>query len=173
MKHSDPTAYQAMNITKNPGEIWKAMNERKYLVLKDHGAWSSVLVVWDEYRNGCITIENISKKPMYVNPAMMTFMFNSGLYDLCGAVSLLVVEEIKAMLAVVLDMPIRQDKATVDRLAASMQEVDKLKVELEAVCKQRDVYKERAETLVPAPDPEATMYKRMYFELLDRIVQRG
>ena len=37
------------------------------------------------------------------------------------------------------------------------------------------VWKERAETVVPvaAPDPAAEMYKRMYYELLDRIIGRG
>lgn len=175
MGYSDPTAYKAVNPTKNPGEIWKAMNDRKYLVLKDHGTWSSVLVLWDEYRSGCVEIETLGGgKRMYINPAMLSFMFNSGLCNFCGDVPILLVEEVKVMVAEVLELPARLDRATVDELERYKHLCADLKMEMEAVIRQRDMYQARAaEASVPPPDPEAAVYKRMYYELLDRIVQRG
>lgn len=174
MGHSDPTAYQALNPTKNPGEIWKAMNDRKYLILKDHGKWSSVLVLWDEYRDGCIEIQSIAKKRMFVNPSMVTYMTNSALYNFCGAVLILVVEEIKVMVAEVLELPSRRDQSTVEELETFKVECAKLKNALEYTINQRDMYQARAaEASVPPPDPEGAVYKRMYYELLDRIMQRG
>ena len=96
------------------------------------------------------------------------------MYNLCGAVPLLVVEEVKAAVVDVLELPVRQDQATVEELEASRIECIRLKQALEYTINQRDMYMERAaEASVPAPDPEAAMYKRMYYELLDRIVQRG
>ncbi len=175
MQHSDPTAYQALNTTKEPGTIWKAQNERKYLILKDHGAWSNVLVLWDEYRSGCVEIADNNDKRMYTNPSMLTFMFNSALCEYCGSDPLLIVEQIKNMAADALGLPaVEELKACKEHCKLLQKELAECEENRRAAWDTVAVYKTRAaEASVPAPDPEAAMYKRMYYELLDRIVQRG
>ena len=77
---ADPTPYSAMSAENaRPGEIWtkRWSSDDEYLIVKNHGGFCTALKLTDEAVAAGIAV--ISKRKRYTDPAMVGYVFNSGL----------------------------------------------------------------------------------------------
>lgn len=186
----DETPYKAVMGMPKPGEVWSTTQDKLFLVLKNHGQYCTTLALNETNRNNeclAITVEY----PLYTNPRMLGYTFNTFFSEYIKRIPddqfLNIMEEVGAGLGVTIktvlateadstkDDWIRTLESDCERLRA---ERDKSREAEKLARAEMMVWKERAENLVPvaapeAPDPSAEMYRKMYYELLDRIICRG
>lgn len=186
----DETPYKAVFMGAQPGEIWNTTQGKEYLIVAKHNNnLYTVLALQENYKPDHLEIT--SRQQMYVNPAMIQYLFGQVLNDF---VKELPEEEFNKVLEAVSDalcITVKVNKVEVEGSMAEVlnlkQTVDKQKEELQylraqlnqsadelaLVKSERDYFKDHNDTLVKdkaANNDMAGMYQKMYYEVLDRLV---
>lgn len=190
----DETPYKAVMGMPKAGEVWSTTHDKLFLILKNHGKYCTTLALNETNRdNECLAVT--VEYPLYTNPAMLGYTFNSFFCEFIKRIPdeeyMVIMDEVSARLGVTIKRTIiaEKDETTQADREAWQDAMKQLENECEQLKEERNkiaeveratraemmVYKERAESIVPvpAPDPAAAMYKQMYYELLDRIITRG
>lgn len=160
--YKDETAFKAFKGMAKAGEIWTFNNfgnEKEVLVIKNHGGHCNVLSLLDECKTKhCIEINSRAKK--YTDPRMMQYLFNDNLGQfvkaLTGAEFDTVLDEIEDALG--LDIYRADAKDAKDELDAAKNRIKHLEEELAAAKK--------------LPAPADSIYKRLYDDLIDKLIDK-
>lgn len=186
----DETPYKAVMGMPKAGEVWSSTQNKLFLVLKNHGEFCTVLGL-NEYnrKNECLPVT--VEYTLYTNPGMLSYLFNAGFAEYVKRIPdeeyIAIMDAVAEALAVTLTVKTEADdsaaaeiselQARCAEIAAMAAELDKCKAEMHAaqsaveeVRAQRDTY---AQKLATAENAAPDMYKGLYYELLDRILQRG
>lgn len=183
----DETPYKAVMGAPKAGEVWSSTQDKLFLVLKNHGEFCTVLGL-NEYnrKNECLPVT--VEYTLYTNPGMTAYLFNTAFAEYVKRIPdeeyMAIMDAVAEALAVTLTVKTEKDDsaaAKISELQARCAELaaerDKCKAEMHAaqsaveeVRAQRDTYAQKLATPAnTAPD----MYKCLYYDLLDRILQRG
>lgn len=154
----DGTAYKAMMGAPKPGEIWMHRNgsvEREVLIIQNHGTVCTILTLVDEAKdNRSVQVEGRSLK--WVTPYMLQYAFNQSFGELVKKLS---DEDFDSVLDAVedaLDLNIYRADAK-EALEASEHRIKELEAQLA-----------KAKTAAPAE----SIYKRLYDDLIDRLIEK-
>lgn len=183
----DDTPYKAVMGMPKAGEVWSSTQDKLFLVLKNHGEFCTVLGL-NEYnrKNECLPVT--VEYTLYTNPGMLSYLFNVGFAEYVKRIPdeeyLAIMDAVAEALTVTLTVKTENDDSAAaeirelqTRCAELAAERDKCKAEMHATQSavkelqaERDTY---AQKLATPENTAPDMYKGLYYELLDRILQRG
>lgn len=81
--YADPTASEAIYYLAKPGDIFEYQmpkSKKTFLIIKNHGRFSTALALMEESEDGDYKIQGINSKTYYTDPRMIQYIYN----DSCG-----------------------------------------------------------------------------------------
>lgn len=170
----DPTALAGIQGRAKPGEIWMHTNGRGMLIIKNHGAVSTVLTLLEVEMTGCMEI--ISRQRRFTNPAYISFVKNSELGSFVQCLPEKYFAEVLESVACALGFKI--DRKEADAYEAKLQEehahcddLEKALAESENKCLEYQaeitaLQRREQQTL------SAVTWEALYNNLLDKVLGR-
>lgn len=168
------------------GEIWETKMGKEYLILKNHGAFCTVLALQDNENFDAVPV--LSRNIKYTSPAMVSYCFNMAwggdgfikampddqYLDIMQAVGERLGVTIKVSGVVDANQPLQAEweRERQDMIVRQ----DKLQAKCKALEAQRDELLDDLEAehnRLKAAEEKAALYEKMYTALLDRIFARG
>lgn len=173
----DETPYKSVLCNPEAGDVLESGMNKVYLILKNHGKFSTALALFPSLNQTSNTTYEIAvdesgcNHKYYTNPAMIQYVFNDIFMNRAGALEQ---DDFLGLMETVgenLGVTIKVSKQTVD----NTNEVDSLKSERKALMQELDVKNKqliRLEEKLKEVSGYA-LYKQMYYELLDRLIMKG
>lgn len=160
----DPTALAGIQGRAKPGEIWMHTNGKEMLIVKNHGAVSTVLTLLEVEMPGCMEI--ISRQRRFTNPAYISFVKNSELGNFVKCLPEKDFAEVLESVACALGFKIDQKEAD-----AHCDDLEKALAESENKCLEYQaeitaLQRREQQTL------SAVTWEALYNNLLDKVLGR-
>lgn len=164
----DGTPYNAVLCNPEAGDVYESGMNKVYLILKNHGKFSIALALFTISNPTNNTDREITVgegKKYYSNPAMLQYVFNDIFMKCVGTLENESFMDIMETVGDSLGVAVKVRKEPTDEQAKLIddliQEKERLKAEVQRV--RNSEYTSQ----------EAAIYKRMYHELLDRLIAKG
>lgn len=171
--YCDPTASMGLSgYGAKPGEIWESRrnDDEAYLVIKNHGTYSSVLLLRETEQSG--PVEVIARQKMYTNPQLVSYSHNGNFGDFLKKVPFDKFSEIVRLIEDALDLSMlpeadkTKELAQIEHLKAKCKELEAKITEQQSPC---HLTKSAEIELLWA---QAQIARNMYDELIEKIVEK-
>ena len=159
-----------------PGEIWesKRREDEAYLVIKNHGTYSSVLLL--RGLEQCGPVEVIARQKMYTNPQLISYSHNGNFGDYVKKLPIEQFAEIVRLIEDALDMSLLPEAQPDNSIElAKIEELKAERRELKAKIKELEEREVKPDSLTKAAEIEllwaqAQIARNMYDDLIEKIV---
>lgn len=167
----DETPYKAVLGNCEAGDVLESGMNKVYLILKNHGKFSTALALFSTINPATNTTyevvvdESGNSRRYYTNPAMIQYVFNDIFMNRAGTLEQ---DDFLGLMETVgenLGVTIKVSKAETDEQAKL---IDELIQDNERLRKVAASIRDTEHT-----SQEAAFYKRMYHEIIDRLIAKG
>lgn len=165
------TPYNAVLCNPEAGDVYETGMNKIYLILKNHGKFSIALALFSSLNPTNNTTHEImvdesgGSRRYYTTPAMLQYVFNDIFKNRVGTLDQDIFLGLMEIVGDNLGVSVKVSKEPTDGQARLIdeliQENEVLKVKLEYLKHLENTNRDEA------------IYKRMYYELLDRIIGKG
>ena len=164
----DGTPYNAVLYNPEAGDVYESGMNKVYLILKNHGKFSIALALFTI----CNTTNNTDReitvgegKKYYSNPAMLQYVFNDIFVKCVGTLENDAFMDIMETVGDSLGVSVKVSKEPTNEQAKLIDDlITENKLLKDEISRKRNI---------EYTSQEAVLYKRMYNELLDRLIAKG
>ena len=167
----DGTPYNAVLCNPEAGDVYESGINKVYLILKNHGKFSIALALFSSLNptnnttHEIVVDESGGSRRYYTNPAMLQYVFNDIFKNRVGTLDQDIFLGLMEIVGDNLGVSVKVSKEPTDEQAKLIDDLiqknERLNKEVQSVRN------------IEYTSQDAAFYKRMYYELLDRIIGKG